>query len=394
MVFQRLLWQWISRRFPMTGMALAFSLLSLFVACAKSPDRPEEIRVGFIVPLTGPLKGDGQRYIMGAKLAVEQVNQRGGLKVGQQQRKITLLIEDDKDNPDEAVAAANKLINQQNVVALLGIPISRNAIPVAEVAENAQIPMITSGSTNPATTQGKKFVFRTVFIDPFQGRVMAAFALKNLSFKRAAVLYEVSSPYSQGVADFFKEFYSQNGGKIVAFETYTADTNQNFQKQLKTIRDRQPQVLFLPNIFNDVKIQAQQSREQGIKVPMIGSDTWDVPELFSVKELQTGFYSTYYDINIKTPENLAFIKDFQQTFNQNPGNVEASTYDAFGLLFQAIKSQGSSDPLAIQKGLSGIKNYAGVSGILEYRGTGDPIRSAVIKQIKDNKSVFYKQVNP
>lgn len=245
-------------------------------ACGSRLQPPAEIRVGLLAPLSGE-QGEitGKPTVQGAKLAVKEVNEAGGLKIGDRQYQVTLLVEDDKDIPDEAVTAARKLIYQENVVALVGFPLSRIAIPVGEFAESSRTPAISSISTNPQTTAGKKYVFRAAFIDDFQGKVMAHFVAKDLKAKRAALLYDVASPYNQGIAKVFKEVFEQEGGQIVKSETYTTDANQNFRQQLERIRDSRPEVLFLPNYKPDLKLQASQIKQLQIKTILIGGDSWD-----------------------------------------------------------------------------------------------------------------------
>jgi branched-chain amino acid transport system substrate-binding protein len=194
------------------------------------------------------------------------------LDVGRRKLKVMLLVEDDQDRAELAARAAQKLINQDKVAALVGPSLSRNAIPVADVAEGARIPMISPNSTNPATTAGKKYAFRVDFIDPFQGRVIARFARDELHAQTAAVLYDVASAYNKGIAEVFRQVFAEAGGQVVAFESYTTDARTNLAAQLGRVRASAPQLVFLPNYADEIPIQVEQARQAGIGATLLGSD--------------------------------------------------------------------------------------------------------------------------
>jgi branched-chain amino acid transport system substrate-binding protein len=374
-------------------MILSLSLSVGLVACGLQPEQQAEIRVGVIAPISGDISNVGQSSVEAAKLAVQEVNDAGGLDVGGQRQKVVLVIEDNQDKAEAAASAVQKLINQENVVAIVGPQASRNAIPAANVAEGAHIPLISPWSTNPETTAGKQYVFRVAFIDPFQGRVMARFAIEELGAQKAAVLYDVASAYNKGIAEIFKQIFEEAGGQVVAFESYTTG-EQDFTPQLERIRDSGAEVLFLPNYYNEVPLQTKQAREMGIDIPFIGSDSWGGLEPADCQELEGSFFSTHYAPDIANQQAQAFIDAYRQAYGRIPDDVAALTYDAFGLLFQAIQSQGQANPGSIRNGLSSIERFVGVTGSMEYRGTGDPVKSAVVLQIKGGNFVFYKQASP
>lgn len=373
----------------MWGLCLLLGL----AACGPQLRQETEIRIGVVAPLTGDIANVGQSTLEAAQLVVQGVNDAGGLDVGGRKQKVVLVIKDNQDKAEVAVSAAQSLINQESVVAIVGPQASRNAIPVANVAESAHIPMISPWSTNPETTAGKQYVFRVAFIDPFQGRVMARFAIEELRVHKAAVLYDVASAYNKGIAEIFKQVFEEAGGQVVAFESYTTG-EEDFSQQLARIRDNGAEVLFLPNYYNEVPSQAEQARQMGINVPLIGSDTWGGVEPADRQELEGAFFSTHYAPDIANEQAQAFIETYRQVYSRVPDDVAALTYDAFGLLFQAIQSQGQADPESIRNGLSSIERYTGVTGTMEYRGTGDPVKSAVVLQIQEGDFVFYKLASP
>jgi branched-chain amino acid transport system substrate-binding protein len=367
--------------------------LLLLAGCGPKKETVNQIKVGVIAPLTGSIPVVGQSTKNAAELAVKEVNEAGGLNVGGQKMEIDLLIEDDEDREESAVSAAQKLINQSNVVAIIGPQASRNAVPASTIAENARIPMISPWSTNPDTTAGKKYVFRVAFIDSFQGRVMARFAIEELEATKAAALYDVASDYNKGIAEIFKQVFEEAGGQVVAFETYTTG-EEEFTAQLTAIRDSGADVLFLPNYYNEVPLQVRQAREIGVEATVIGSDSWGQLAVEDMAEMEGLFFSTHYAPDIASDVAQEFIKKYQAAYGEVPDDVAALTYDAFGMLFQAIKSQGKADPESIRNGLSTTGQYEGVTGRMEYKGTGDPIKSAVILQIRGGRFAYYKLANP
>ena len=245
---------------------VAILLMSLGLTWGCGSQETKEIRVGVNAELTGSKPTVGDSCQKAAELLAAQVNQAGGLTVGDRKYPIKLFIEDNEDKAESAAAAAQKLISQNNVLAIIGPNASGNAIPAARICEDAGVIMISPWSTNPKTTEGKKFVFRACFIDDFQGQVMAKFARENLKAQTAAVLYDVASEYNKGIAEFFKKFFEAAGGKVVAFESYTKD-DKDFSSQLTIIKAANPEVLFLPNYYNEVPLQAQQARRLGLTCP-------------------------------------------------------------------------------------------------------------------------------
>ena len=364
-----------------------------FGGCA--PKETNDIRIGVNAEITGSKPTVGDSCKNAAQLLAAQVNADGGLKVGDKKWPITLFIEDNEDKPESAAAVAKKLISQNNVLAILGPNASGNAIPAARICEDAKVIMITPWSTNPKTTENMKYVFRACFVDDFQGQVMAKFARDNLKANTAAVLYDVASEYNKGIAEIFKKEFEAMGGKVVAFESYTKD-DKDFSSQLTKIKAANPDVLFLPNYYNEVPLQVQQARRLGLTCAIIGSDSWGSDELLKLggKDLEGCFFSTHYAPDIATPEAQKFIKEYEAKYGKKPDDVAALTYDSLNLLLTAISKAGSLDRQKVRDALANITEFEGVTGKMKFKGTGDPIKSAVIIQIKDGKFTYFDSVAP
>jgi len=372
----------------------------LLVTCGS--DKGNSIRIGAIAELTGDMPAVGESCKKASEMAVKEINDAGGLEVGDKKYKVDLFVEDNAGKAEQSASAAQKLITQQKVLAIVGPNATRYAIPASEIAESSKVVLITPWSTNPKTTldaktdKPKSFVFRACFIDPFQGRVVAKFALDNLKAKRAAVLYDVASDYNKGIAEYFKATFEQNGGQVVAFETYTTN-DKDFSGQLTKIKKADPDVIFLPNYYSEVPLQIQQAKRLGIRVPFLGSDSWGSAELLKLcgKECEGYYFSTHYAADAATPVATKFIQTYQAAYNAVPDDVAALTYDAFQLLFQAIKSAGSLDRQAIRDAMARIPRYDGVTGIMQFKeGSGDPVKGAVILQIKGGRFTYFATANP
>ncbi|MFZ5450287.1 MAG: ABC transporter substrate-binding protein [Thermodesulfobacteriota bacterium] len=374
-------------------MAVLLALCWLAAGCASKEENA--VRLGVNAEITGSKPTVGDSCKKAAELLAAQVNQAGGLKVGEKKYPIKLFIEDNEDKAESAAAVAQKLISQNNVLAIIGPNASGNAIPAARICEDAGVIMVTPWSTNPKTTEGKKFVFRACFIDDFQGQVMAKFARENLKAQRAAVLYDVASEYNKGIAEFFKKFFEAAGGKVVAFQSYTKD-DKDFSSQLTIIKAANPDVLFLPNYYNEVPLQAQQARRLGVTCPFIGSDSWGSEELLRLgaKDLEGSYFSTHYAPDIATPKAQKFIKDYEAKYGKKPDDVAALTYDAGQLLCAAIIWAGALDRKKVRDALATIQKFEGVTGQMNFKNLCDPIKSAVILQIKDGKFKYHATVEP
>lgn len=380
-------------------LVLAAMLLGMLLTACQ-PAAPTTIKIGLNAELTGGIPVVGESCKNAAELAVKEINDAGGLDVGGQKYMIELLVEDNEDKAESAAAATQKLVTA-NVLAMIGPNASRNAIPSSVVAESSQMVMISPWSTNPKTTiveetgAPKKYVFRAAFIDDFQGVVAAKFAMDQLKTAKPAVLYDVASEYNKGIAEVYKKTLEENGVTVVAFETYTTG-DKDFSAQLTKIKEAGADSLFLPNYYSEVPLQVQQARKVGFSGDILGSDSWGNLELITLcgADCEGLYFTTHYAADIATPKAQAFIKAYEAAYGKTPDDVAALTYDSFGMLFQAIQAAGKVDRQAVRDAVASITLYEGVTGNMQFKGTGDPVKSAVILQIKDGKFTYFATANP
>jgi branched-chain amino acid transport system substrate-binding protein len=335
-------------------------------------------------------------------MAVQEINAKNGVTIGGKSYHVNLVVEDNASKADQSAAAAQKLVSDPSIVALIGPNASLGAIPASEIAESAKVLMITPWSTNPRTTRdartgaAKQYVFRACFTDPFEGRVLAKFALDTLHAKTAAVLYDGSSEAPKSQAELFKSIFTEFGGRILDAETYTTG-DKDFSAQLTKINQSAPDIIFLPAYYNDVPLVVQQAKRLGIKAPFLGSDAWSSPDLITLSgEAVEGYYfCNHYAADVATPEATRFIQAYSAQYGKVPDDVAALTYDAFGLLFKALEGAGKVDRQATRDALAKVPSYDGVTGSMRFAdGSGDPIKSAVILQIRGGKFVWVTNAKP
>ncbi|HVO70541.1 MAG TPA: ABC transporter substrate-binding protein [Aggregatilineaceae bacterium] len=354
-----------------------------------------EIPIGVIGPLTGDIPKVGQSTVEAAQMAVDEVNAACGIEIDGKNYEVTILVEDDESKAESAVAVATRLIVEENVVAIIGPQASKQAVPAGQVADDRETPMISPWSTNPATTLDRPWVFRAAFLDPFQGRVMANFVSEKFGAKSVAVLYDVASDYPKGLAENFRDAVQELGITVVAFESFTTG-DTDFSAQLTNIIAAKPDVLFTPQYYNEVPLIVQQARELGYEGDIVGSDSWGTPELLTLcGDACNGLYfSTHYAPDIATEVGQKFINAYNDLYGYKPDDVAALTYDAFQLLFTAIKDAQSLDRADIRDALANIQLFEGVTGLMSFDEQGDPIKCAVIIQIKDGAFTYYDSACP
>lgn len=354
------------------------------------------IKIGANLELSGGVASYGQSIEEGIQLALEEIN-----KEGIDGKKIELVKVDNKSEASEATNGAIKLISQDKVSAIIGAATSGNTLAQVELAQKNKIPLITPTGTNPTVTFKddvlNDFVFRTCFIDPFQGTVAANFAAKDLKVKNAAIIIDSSSDYAKGLADAFKESFEKSGGKIVAQEAYIAK-DTDFNAILTNIKAKNPEFVFLPGYYEEVGLIIKQARALGLDVPFMGGDGWDSPKLVEIagsEPLNNTFITNHYSSGDTDSKVQDFVKAFEAKYDgKSPDAFNALGYDSLYFLADAIKRAGSAEPEKIQKALEETDGLSLVSGTLKLDENHNPVKSAVILEYKDGKQEFNTKVNP
>jgi len=349
------------------------------------------IKVGEFASLTGSEATFGQSSHQGTQMAVDDLNAAGGL-LG---KKIQLLTEDDQSQAGQPATVVRKLISRDGVVAILGEVASSRSMEAAPICQQNRIPMISPSSTNPKVTETGEYIFRVCFIDPFQGTVMANFARKTLKLKTAAVLTDVKSDYSLGLAKFFKEGFIAGGGKIVTEQNYSGG-DKDFNAQLTAIKAENPDGIFVPGYYTEVGLIALQARQLGITVPIFGGDGWESSSLVPIggKALEGCYFSTHYSPEDTSPAVQDFVKRFRVQHNETPDAMAALGYDSAMILADAIKRAGSTDGAKVAAALAATKDFAGITGKITMDANRNASKPAVILTIKDGQFKYVETIAP
>ena len=362
----------------------------------KAGDKGGDILIGANLELSGGVASYGQSIKEGIDLALDEIN-----KDGIDGKKIKLVPFDNKSDAPEAINGATKLISQDKVVAIIGAATSGNTKAQIEIANSNKVPLLTpTGTADDVTFKDGKlndYVFRTCFIDPFQGTVAANFAAKDLKAKTAAIFIDSASDYSKGLAASFKELFQKEGGKIVKEEAYVAK-DTDFNAQLTNIKGEKPDFIFIPGYYEEVGLIVKQARDLGITAPMMGADGWDSPKLIELAgkdALNNTFITNHYSSGDQDPKVQEFVKAFKAKYkDKSPDAFNALGYDSAYFIADAIKRAGSTDSEKIQKALAETDGLDLVTGQMKLDDKHNPIKSAVILEYVNGEQKFKTKVNP
>jgi branched-chain amino acid transport system substrate-binding protein len=239
------------------------------------------------------------------------------------------------------------------------------------------------------------YIFRVCFIDPFQGTVMAKFAKDTLKVKNVALLTDVASAYSVGLATFFKEAFVKNGGMIVMEQKYNGG-DKDFKAQLTAVKGTTPEAIFIPGYYTDVGLIARQARDLGVTVPLFGGDGWESGKLTELggPAIEGAYFSTHFSPEEKDPVKQAFVADFKKAYNEAPDAMAALGYDSAMLLADAIKRCGTTDGTKVRDALAATKDFPGITGSITIDKDRNATKPAVILQVKDGTFKFVESIKP
>lgn len=346
----------------------------------------DTIKIGGLAPLTGDVSVYGVAVDNGVKMAVEEINADGGV-LGKQ---IEYIVYDEKGDATEAVNAYNKLVQSDNVVAIVGDVTSKPTLAVAQQAAKDKIPLITASGTAENITQAGENIFRACFIDPFQGELMASYASKKLEKKTAATIYNISDDYSKGLYEAFEAAAGDLGIEVVQVEGYGKGT-VDFKAQLTNIKSKNPDVIFLPVYYQDVALIAVQAKELGIEAQFLGADGWDgvigqVDES-NMDAVNGAYFCSQYSAQSDDPNLQAFLSKYKETYGMDASQFAVLGYDAMKMLAQAISEAGSTDSAAITSAMAAI-DFTGLTGHMTFDENRNPVKSAAITQIDNGEYKF------
>ena len=379
-------------------LAGGFLACSMFTGCGESGGggsaNADEIVVGSNFELTGNHAQYGTNAAKGFKLAIQEVNDAGGVNG----KKIKIVDADSKSDAAESVNAATKLISDNNVVAMVGPAVTASVIAESQVATDSKVPVIAPAATNPDVTVEngavKPYIFRACFIDPQQSEVMAQFAAKDLNAKTAVLYIDSSSDYSKSLGKIFKDKFEADGGKVLMEEFFVAK-DQDFKATLTKLQGANADLIFVPAYYEEVGKIVKQARELGINSAILGTDGWDdskVAEISGADALNNTYFCTHY---FEGDEDIqAFINAYKNAYQEDPNVFAALGYDAGKMLTDAIKrGDGTSD--AIRGNIETIKDLqVGTGKITMDAKTHNPIKGIVVIENKNGTRELRAKIAP
>ena len=350
-----------------------------------------QIKIGAVTCLTGELSTFGVSSKQGADLAVGEINSAGGV-LGQP---IDLIVEDNGSKAGETATIFRKFVSQDKVAAILGDLTSSATMEGAPIAQEAKIPMLTPSATNVAITKVGNYIFRSCFVDPFTGRIMAKFALDQLKAKQAIVITDVKQDYSVGLTEAIRQYFVANGARILTELSYSSG-DTNFRTQLTEVKMAHPDVIFLPGYYTEAALILRQAKQLGIDCPFVGGEGWDSPVLIQIagKSADGNYYTDHFSANDPSPRVQNFVQEYRAKYGSIPDALAALWYDGARLMAQALQRAGSTDPEKIRDALAGTRDFEGVTGRISIDENRNAAKPGVILKIENGALKMVQEVSP
>jgi branched-chain amino acid transport system substrate-binding protein len=377
-----------------------FLILSIAALCFSltGAEPFPTIRIGFNLPLTGDLSPYGEEAVNTANMILRRTNESGGLEVKGSRYVLEFIYTDNESEAPAAVKAADRLIRRERALAVVGPLGSGRAIPVGELHNARQVPMISPWSTNPGTTRNRPYVFRICFIDPFQAPAATRFTRNRFNVTKTAVLYDIMDDYSKTLAELYRDTWNANYGKVVAFESF-GQRDQDFNTQLTRIIASGAEILYLPVYYNFLGNIVPQARKLGWNKPIFGVDAWGSADLWDLSNGSVaGYYFTTHFVANGVPGKAGeYVRDYRALYGDfvGSGDVGALTYDTVTLVIDAIQRAGISGNLqkdrdALRGALAETVGFDGITGKIARFDGGDPVKEVMAARIDATGRFVYE----
>ena len=387
----------MKKKFALTLVSLAS--VALLAACgevsttgnsgsASGTEIGKTLKIGFNFEETGDVASYGTAEQKAAKLAVDEINKAGGVD-GKQ---IEITDKDNKSELSEASTVSTNLVTQAKVNAIIGPATSGGTGAAITNAAKASVPLITPSGTQDDLTKGQDYLFRTTFIDSFQGKILSKYVTDNLKAKKVVLYYDNSSDYAKGIAKAFQEEYK---GEIVATETF-ASKDTDFQAALTKFKGKDFDALVVPGYYTEAGKIVNQARGMGIDKPIVGGDGFNSEEFISqatpaaaTNVYYVSGYSTSGDMTAKAKK---FLEAYKAKYNEEPSMFSALAYDSVYMVAEA--SKGAKNSVDIKENLAKLKDFEGVTGSIKMDKNHNPVKSALMIGLKDGKVDTVETVKP
>jgi branched-chain amino acid transport system substrate-binding protein len=374
----------------------ALLLMTLLVAGAFGCKKKEAtettpagntVKIGFLGALTGDVAMFGKPTLDGMKLAAEDINAAGGI-IG---KKIEIVEADNRGDKQEGASVTQKFISRDNVVAIVGDPTTGITKVAAPIAQKARVVLLSAGSTGPGVVENGDFIFRDTLLDSVAIPACIDFFVKDLGYKKVAVITSDNNDYSVGLSQTFRDAAKGKDIQIVADEK-VKDGDKDFSAQITNIKAKKPDVIFFSGYYTEGALIMKEARKQGLKASMFGGDGLFSPKLIELggPAVEGSMAALGFSPEQASPETAKYIESYKKKFNgTEPGLFDAQGYDAVMMLADAIKRANSADPKVFKSELAKTRNFKGVSGTITIRDNREPIKSPLaLLEVKGGKFVL------
>ena len=344
----------------------------------------DTVKIGLLAPLTGFAAADGLSVLNSVQLAVERVNQDGGL-LG---RQVELVYYDDRADGKEAVALSRKLIQQDRVAGVVGGSYSTPSRAVAPIFEDEEIPFVAAYAVHPDVTTSGKYCFRNGFLGMVEGKSAGYVSVELLKAKKIALLTS-DNDFGRTLAEGFKAYLGDQGkaAQIVFEQTYPFK-EKDFKPYLSKVKEANPDLLFASGYYFQTGPIVQQARELGLDIQILGEEGADSPKFLEIAGASAEGFVIVTNLDRDDPRPVVqdFLKTFEQRYQIQPDMVGASAYDAFMIICDGIRRAGATDGPAIQQAIAATKDYNGLTGVLKgFTDIGEVVKEVQVQIVKDGR---------
>jgi branched-chain amino acid transport system substrate-binding protein len=377
------------------GMKMKRIILSTVLAASTmfSFANAKEVKIGVVMPMSGPIGGFGQSAYKG----IELINKMEPKLANGDSVKIVLV--DNKSDKIESANGMQKLISSEKVSAVIGALTSTNTMAITKIAGENKTPMVAPVATNILVTKNREFANRVCFSDAFQGQVAANFIKNNLNKKSVVLVTDVKQDYSIGISKVFKRAFKKMGGKVIK-QVRMSSGDTDFKAMISSIKSLKPELVFFPIYSTEAALIAKQAKQLGLSVPFVGTDGMTADDVFfkTGGDAVEGFYNTDLfspDAPKTTDASKEFEKAYKKAYGEDVHPFAALSADSYKVIVNAMNQCGNvNDGVCINNQIKATNKFPGVAGELSIAPNGDAIRSAVINQIENGKKVYKTTVNP
>jgi branched-chain amino acid transport system substrate-binding protein len=368
---------------------LGGAIALVLVAAALVTPAAAQIKLGVVDNLTGAAAAYGISHVNGIRLAIEEINEAGGIKgIG----KIDLIVEDDGTKPTDAVNAANKLITRDKVDFLMASCASATTLALVPVHTRHEVINLNSCSSSTLiTAQGSKWIFRTQFVADRDATGIVDFALKELGSKQIGVLNDTNE-FGRASAEAAIEFLKKIGQPAAAWESYNSG-DKTFSAQLLKFKQADVDTVAFFGYYQEAALILKQAKQLGLKFHVVSVDVLSTPVFVELAGADSNgvFVAVAFTADAGDPRSVEFTKKYQRRWGKGPIGISALAYDAVYLMKWAYEKAGTKDKYKVRDALASVSGVAGVTGETRFNEKGDDTRPILVTVISDGKWIPYEE---